>query len=365
MRDKDPACATGVSHLLEGFLKVLQVASSLFDWGGIERYVHYLDQGLTERGHDVRVVCPPDSALAKRAGQKEMLGIRGQFSLKSYVAYRRIGKTLRPDIAHIHFSPDFIMPALALKRTCGAKIVMTRHLVLPWSASKVKRYTKLFDHIIPVSDAVKRKLAESGVPQNMMTVAKAGVPNPTTPPAPLPEGPMVVGSFGRLVKEKGVDVLIKSAQGAPKVRIDVYGSGPAESELRQLCKESGLGDRVNFHGHIPDVAAAMNRVHVVCVPSMWDEAFPYSILEAMAMARPVVASRVGGLPEVVEEGVTGKLFERGNVQELAQILNEMDNSRSHLVKMGERAREVQQAEYTVPKMAERIEAVYRRALDNN
>ncbi len=343
-------------------MKVVQVASSLYDWGGIERYVRYLDEGLTGRGHEVKVVCPPGSPLAEKSPQKIPFANRSQFSIRTYLAFRRICRQTHPDIAHIHFSPDFVMPALALRQATNAKIVMTRHLVLPWSPPKVKRYTGLFDHIIPVSEAVARKLAESGVPRDMMTVAKAGVPDLSSIPQPMRGGPLRVGSFGRLVKEKGVDVLLRATSQVSNIQADIYGNGPAEEELRALAQELGLGDRATFHGFVPDVAGAMNQVHCVCVPSTWDEAFPYSILEAMAMARAVVASRVGGLPEVVQDGVTGRLFDRGDAEGLAMVLRDLSNDLESLATMGERGREVQQAEYTIPKMAERIETVYRKVL---
>lgn len=343
-------------------MRVLQVASSLYEWGGIERYVRYLDEGLTDRGHEVTVACPPNSPLAEKSPKSILFDNRGQFSFRTYAKFLRIGRELKPGIAHIHFSPDFIMPALALGRLPGTKIVMTRHLVLPWSKSKVKRYTKLFNHIIPVSGAVERALLGSGVPAGMMTVAKAGVPTPPTEPGQLPNGPIRVGCFGRLVEEKGVDVLLQAIAQAPEIRAEIYGNGPAEQNLKVLGLGLDLKDRATFHGFVTDVTVAMNSVHAVCVPSVWDEAFPYSILEAMAMARPVIASRVGGLPEVVEEGVTGRLFERGDHEGLASILREISGDLESLVKMGKRGREIQQAEYTIPKMAERIEAVYSKVL---
>lgn len=339
-------------------MKVLQVASSLYDWGGIERYVRYLDEGLTDRGHQVQVVCPPGSPLDERSPKKILHGNPGQFSLKTYLNYRRIGKGFRPDIAHIHFSPDFVMPALALRQTTKAKILMTRHLVLPWSPAKVKRYTKLFDHIIPVSEAVEKKLGGSGVPKEMMTVAKAGVPEPLLTQQPMPSGPLRVGSFGRLVPQKGIEVLLQAVEQLPEIYVDIYGSGPHEQALRGMATGN-----VTFHGFVPDVSQAMSEVHCVCVPSTWDEAFPYSILEAMAMGRPVVASRVGGLPEVVEDGGTGRLFDRGDAEGLGKVLSELGKDLDSLAKMGKRGREVQQAEYTLPKMAERIESVYRKVLD--
>ena len=348
-------------------MKVLQVASSLFEWGGIERYVHYLDQGLTDRGHQVVVSCPPGTPLASRSRVPECLvANRLKYSLRTYTQFRRIGTGLKPDIVHIHFSPDFVMPALALRQTTKAKIVMTRHLVLTWPPGKVRRYTSLFDHIIPVSKAVEEKLAQSGVPNDMMTVAKAGVPDPPAiEDTPQSHDGLTVGYFGRLVKEKGVDVLLRAAQVCPNVHVEIYGDGPELADLKSLASSLGLGERARFNGHITDVVSAMAALDVIAVPSVWDEAFPYSILEAMALGKPVVASRAGGIPEVVEDHQTGRLFDRGSHVGLAVVLTDMAAANAVLVKMGERARKVQQDEYTVPKMAERIEAVYRKVLEQS
>ena len=347
-------------------MKVLQVASSLFDWGGIERYVHYLDNGLTQRGHDVVVACPPGSPLASRASTPECLVSNHlKYSLRTYARFRRIGASLKPDIVHVHFSPDFVMPALAIRQTSNAKLIMTRHLVLPWPPAKVRRYVSLYDRIIPVSNAVEEKLAASGVPRSMMTVAKAGVPDPPSVATTVPAvGRLRVGFFGRLVKEKGIDVLLRAVKEAPSASVDIYGDGPEGSSLKALAANLGLGSRVVFHGFVTSVHEAMGSVDVVAVPSVWDEAFPYSILEAMAIGKPVVASKVGGIPEVVQDSVTGRLFDRGDHEGCSQIFRELGSDASKLATMGERSREVQQAEFTIAKMAERIEAVYRIALEN-
>ena len=345
-------------------MKVLQVASSLFEWGGIERYVHYLDIGLTDRGHQVVVACPPGSPLASRASIPECLVANHlKYSLRTYARFRRIGSSLKPDVVHVHFSPDFLMPALALRQTTQAKIVMTRHLVLPWSPAKVRRYTSIYDRIIPVSNAVEEKLANSGVPKSMMTVAKAGVPDaPEAIRTARSDGQLRVGFFGRLVREKGVDVLLKAVKGTPNATAEIFGDGPARTELGNIARELGISDRSTFHGYVSDVHLAMADVDVVAVPSLWDEAFPYTILEAMAAGKPIVASRVGGIPEVVEDGVTGRLFERGEASGFANVLAELGGDRANLAKMGDRGREVQRSEYTIPKMAERIDSVYRIAL---
>lgn len=346
-------------------MKVLQVASSLKDWGGIERYVAFLAEGLIARGIDTVVVCPGESPLSKRIPSLQVSFLnRAQYSMRTLIAFKRIAQMESPDIAHIHFSPDFIMPARAIRARSHAKVVMTRHLVLPWSASKVRRYTGLFDHIIPVSEAVQRKLAESGVPARMMTVAKAGVPAPQILSQSVPDREdLVIGCFGRLVAEKGVDVLLRAIKNLAKVRVEIYGDGPALSQLRDLADSLDLRDRVNFNGYVSDVWPAMSAVDAVCVPSVWEEAFPYSVLEAMAIGKPVIASIAGGLPEVVVDRETGRLFGKGNAEELSMVLDELQSHREFLDPWGRRAQELHVLEYTVERMAERIENVYRKVLD--
>jgi glycosyltransferase involved in cell wall biosynthesis len=344
-------------------MKVLQAASSLYDWGGIERYVHYLDQGLTARNHEVLVVCPDHSPLAARAKHLASVSNRFKYSMRTYIGYRRVIHEWKPDIVHTHFSPDFLIPARVAK-SAKSKCVMTRHLVLPWKPSRVKLYSHLYDGVIPVSEAVKRALVGSGFPEKKLYVAKAGVPNAEISGAspPLPTDPVRIGFFGRLVEEKGVDVLIRGIQLTGTARAEIYGTGPCESKLKGLAKELNLSDRVRFHGFVEDVVPAMASVDAVCVPSVWQEAFPYSVLEAMALGKTVIASKVGGIPEVVQDGLTGWLFPERDARVLAHRIEEIRDNRASVRTMGEAAQKVQRSEYTIDKMAERIEAVYDRLM---
>ncbi|HJP83512.1 MAG TPA: glycosyltransferase family 4 protein [Fimbriimonadaceae bacterium] len=344
-------------------MKVLQAASSLYDWGGIERYVHYLDQGLTARNHEVLVVCPDHSPLAARSKHFASVSNRFKYSMRTYIGYRRVIQEWKPDIVHTHFSPDFFIPA-RVARSANTKCVMTRHLVLPWKSSRVKQYSRLYDGVIPVSEAVKRALVESGFPESKLHVAKAGVPNGeiSSVSSPLPTDPVRIGFFGRLVEEKGVDVLIRAIQLTGTAKADIYGTGPSEPKLQGLAKELNLSDRVKFHGFVEDVGPAMASVDAVCVPSVWQEAFPYSVLEAMALGKAVIASNVGGIPEVVQDGVTGWLFPQGDARVLSHRIEEIRDNRTSVRTMGEAAQSFQRSEYTIDKMAERIGAVYDRLL---
>jgi glycosyltransferase involved in cell wall biosynthesis len=349
-------------------MKILQVGSGLFDWGGIERYVAYLTQGLIERGHAVCVTCPQGTPLDQRVSTtKACISIRRQVQITAFAQYLRFFREHKFDVVHVHFNPDFYAAALAARLARQGPVILTRHVALPWSPVKVRRYTRLFDHIIPVSHAVERKLAESGVPASQMTVAKAGSPplEPTLDRAAaraelgLAPGEFSVGSFGRLVPEKGIAHLIEATRNLPAhVRFDVFGEGPQRRALESQAATLGVTDKVRFRGFVSEVANAMLAVDCVAIPSTWDEAFPYAALEAMSVARPIVASRSGGLPEIVEEGRTGLLVEKGNAEQLATAIRSLADSPDAAQAMGERAKAIQLADYTVPRMAERIEAVY-------
>jgi glycosyltransferase involved in cell wall biosynthesis len=346
-------------------MKVLQVGSSLFDWGGIERYVLYLTEGLRERGHQVEVTCPPGSPLDKRISEgKRLLALHGQFRPSTVVPYLRLLRRNRYDVVHIHFSPDFIIPAWAARVTRQPLVVMTRHLALTWSRSKVKRYTKLFDHIIGVSEATRSKLLASGIPADFVSVAKAGCPalepasvrDESRSALGIGEDAFAIGSFGRLVKEKGVDLLASASSQLPEgVEVHLFGDGPLRADLERV-----QGPKLRVHGFTAAVADAMNAMDVVAVPSVWEEAFPYSVLEAMSLGKPVIASRVGGLPEMVDENVTGFLFDKGDSQGLISSIEALASDPARLASMSVAAKDRHAFAYTVAHMAERIEAVYER-----
>lgn len=333
-------------------LNILQCGASLYDWGGIERYIVYLVQGLTERGHAVTTAAPANSPLAQRLPHTE-INLRHRYDFRAWAAYIRLLKSQRFDLCHVHYSPDFVGVGYAA-RTTKTPAIMTRHLPQPWQKGKAKVYGKLYKHIIPVSDAVRIRLEESGILSAQMTVAKAGVPAlmPTKTYHTTNET-LQVGFFGRLVIEKGVEVLTEAVTGT-KIQAHIYGDGPAHESLQK-----GSPQNATFHGFVDSVTDSMAAMDVIAIPSTWEEAFPYSALEAMSLGKPIVASRIGGLPEIVNDPETGRLFTPRNATELRKILLELDANRPALQTMGDKARQIHQSEYTLQRMAERIEAVYR------
>ncbi len=342
----------------------MQIGSSLHSWGGIERYIAYLIQGLAARGHRLELTCPPNSPLAQKSAAP-WFGIsnRRTFNPVAYGRYVCLFQKGRYDIVHSHFSPDFLTVGLAARRVSGTKAIMTRHVALPWKPAKARLYAALYDRIIPVSEASYRALESSGIPAEKMQVAKAGCPplEPTRSASDVRQELCIdhetfaVGIFGRLAPEKGPGIALDAAAKLTcRARVLFFGDGPMYEEVLRRCEDRPA----QALGFKPNVANWMGGMDAVAIPSVWEEAFPFAALEAMSIGKPVIASDVGGIPEIVEHGVTGLLVAPNDPGALAAAIDELASDPNTARRMGDRGRSVHRANYTVPKMAERIERVY-------
>lgn len=349
-------------------MKILQIATSLRDWGGIERYVAYLSQGLESRGHEVNVAVPAGSPLAEKLAQRvHNIELKGQFDLRGWGPFIELARKERYDVVHAHFSPDFVIPVRAIRIASRSKIVMTRHLVQRWNPFKSWTYRSTFDHFIAVSDAVRDSMiSDSRIPADRVTTAKAGCDpleanverSESRRALGIPSEAFAAGFFGRLTIEKGADDFIRAAAMANQTSAHIFGDGPAMAELTAMPEAKS----VHFHGYIPNVADAMNAMDAIVIPSWWAEAFPYAVLEAMSLGKPIIACRVGGLPEMIEDGVTGILVAPKSPQDIAAALEGLMQNLDLREAMGCQARDRHQNHYLIEHFADRIEAVYRKVL---
>ena len=255
-------------------MRVLHVGSSMpDDWGGIEKYVATVAHAQATAGSEVMVVAPAGSPLETRCDVPTTdIILRRKFDVKALRRYLRLFRHRKFDVVVTHFSPDYVIPAVAARIARAGKAVLTRHLVEPFRRDRAVLYARLYDGFVGVSRAAAESVVASGIPAHRVLAVHGGcVPLVSGTDRELSRryhevtGPGV-GFFGRLVKEKGVDVLVEAKKLACEPwSLHVFGDGPEWSKLHELAKGTGTV----FHGKVDDVAACMDAMDVVVMPSRW------------------------------------------------------------------------------------------------
>jgi glycosyltransferase involved in cell wall biosynthesis len=299
----------------------------------------------------------------------------GSYHLHVYPRFGELVARVRPDVVHIDEEPYNLATwhALRLAQRHGA-----RTLFFSWQ-NLLRRYPPPFSWL--EREVLAR--AEAGIVGNRAAVdvwrAKGyrgplhiipqfGVdPDIFTPRGRPTDGAgptgFTVGYAGRLVPEKGVDVLLLALAQAPGVRLRIVGAGPERALLSDLVRRYGLGDRVSLEPMIPStrMPALLAELDALVLPSRsrpnWKEQFGRVLIEAMACAVPVIASDCGELPNVI--GDAGLVFPEDDVEALAAHLRALRDDAARRVALGARGRAHVLAHYTQQGVAERTVAVYR------
>ena len=194
-------------------------------------------------------------------------------------------------------------------------------------------------------------------------------PEPWGPPGGpelAPETPVLL-AICRLVPQKGVDVAIEALarvrERHPTVHLVVLGEGPLRDELSTLAARLGVSDALSLPGRVGDVAWWLRRAAVLVHPARW-EGFGLALLEAMLCERPVVASAVSSVPEIVDDGVTGRLVPPDDPAALAEAIGDLLDHPARASAMGEAGHALALGDFSVARMAERTAAVYEEALSS-
>jgi glycosyltransferase involved in cell wall biosynthesis len=211
-----------------------------------------------------------------------------------------------------------------------------------------QKWYKGFSAIVANGSVLQKRLVDEGI--QVDRVIYGGVPS--RPPRPPLNNPPVVGFVGRLVPEKGADILIKAfarvLQEVPNVKLLIVGDGPQKERLSQIIHDLGLAASVEMLGHLPraEMEARLSAAWVQVIPSLWDEPFGLVTIDAMMRGTAVIASAAGELANTVRHGETGLLVRPGDVDELAQALITLLKDREQAERMGEAGRDVALTHYS-------------------
>jgi len=220
---------------------------------------------------------------------------------------------------------------------------------------------KIVDFFVAPSHFLRNKMVEYGFPSDKVIHIPYFVDGRTAEPSSHNNGHILYS--GRLSYEKGLKTLVKAVSLCDSVKLFIAGSGPLKAELETTAKNIAP-EKVAFLGYLnrDRLQKAIDDAMFIVVPSEWYENLPYSILEPFASAKPVVGSRIGGIPELIKDRQTGILFQPGNVNDLVEKIRWMVEHPKERDEMGRRARELVEKEYNPELHYERLMEVYEAAL---
>lgn len=351
--------------------------------GGAESVVLTLTTGLLARGHRVTVAASVDAG----AGPHQFLetlkaeGVPVELTPPGYAAERRAvidlaGRMSRP-VVHSHGYRSDVLVRSA-RRALQAPIVSTVH-GFTGGGSRNRLYEWLqvralrgFDAVLPVSLPLAQLLSRRGVPASHVELTPNALASPGIRPdrteararlAPDAQGPLI-GWVGRLGHEKGCDIFLEALAGMRDVAWTacIVGTGPELAALQEMAARLRLEGRVVWAGVIPSAGRWFPGFDVLALSSR-TEGTPIVLLEAMNAALPIVASAVGGVPELLEQGRAGWLVPPLAPRELARALREVLADPAAAAAKGRAARDRAASVYAVEPWLDRHERVYRNLLN--
>lgn len=355
-------------------LHVVHVVLSL-DVGGLERNVINQIREGEKLGQRVSVVCVERPGIL--APKAESLGARviclekrPGFRLGVIGRMRTALRALAPDVVHTHqIGPLFYTGPAAvglgiplIVHTEHGKVDYAGRRRMRWLGRLAGRFAARFYCL--TSDMAEAVITQRIVPREKVRVIQNGIdtdfyrirhdPAAVRRSLGIPSDAFIIGTVGRLHEIKRQEVLIRSfarlRARVAGVHLLLVGDGPRRAELGDLAARLGLRESVHFAGYQDPTAPYLQAMNCFALTSR-SEGMPQSVLEASVVGLPVIASRVGGLPEVIDHGRTGMLFEAGDEEALEEGLWQLLSDREQARRMGEAGCDLVSARFSIRRMA--------------
>lgn len=347
-------------------------------WGGQEHRILAELTGFQRRGARVWLLAPASSGVSQRARQAgvEVLPLNTNRWLYPFHAIR-LARWLRREqveVLNTHSSRDGWLLGIAGRLARVPFLLRSRHIDVDYPNRLVSRhaYTTLADHVITTSDKIKYKLRDTfGMLPDQVTTIPTGIDlarfTPDGPAAELLPNPQrlpLVGMVSVLRSWKGHSTFLAAAKllvtGRLPVKFVIVGEGAIRGRIEQEIAELDLRESVTLVGHREDVPAVLRALSVLVIASTKHEGVPQIGLQALATKTPVVGSDVGGTPEIIRPGETGRIFPAGNAPALAAAIRETLAAESATRALAERGRALVERSHSLAAMLDRLDDLYRR-----
>ncbi len=383
-------------------MKICIVHNSYGKLSGEEIVVNNIQRLLQERGHDVIPFFRSSDEIEQMHFGRVKAFFSGVYSFSSRKTFRGLLNERKPDIVHIHNLFPLISPSILGEcRKAAIPVVMTVHnyrLICPnglfmtkgdiceacsggkeywcilrnceksfskslgyalrnYTARTLQLFLKNVNLFATLTKFQRQKLIEASYPPERIQI----IPNAVSTSGEFGTNDEVgayVGYIGRVSPEKGISVLLEAARRCPEIPFKVAGACDRMNELRSLAPSN-----LEFVGHLdPDVVGAFYaKSRIIVLPSIWYEGFPMVIAEAMSYGKAVIVSRIGGFPEIVDDGMTGLMFEPGDSTCLAEKIRYLWGNPDICRRMGKAGKEKASHEYSASKYYDRLLMAYRKA----
>ena len=357
-------------------MRILHLITTL-DLGGAERHLYYLVREMIKKGYRIDVAYL--KGQGKMGGLFQELGVR-VFPLNMHTVFAprgilRLYRLIRENrylLIHTHlFKADFLGGIVGKLAGCP-RIISTKHNIDLYLKKPLLKFVGraiacLNYRIVAISRAVRDFLLDTGFPPEKIEVIYYGIERPQVSGEksfPWGDGRTKIICVARLYPQKGhiylIEALKKLKNTCPHFLCLFVGDGPLRDFLKKKVKDKGLEKEIRFLGWREDVPELISQSDFLVLPSLW-EGFGLVLLEAMLLGKPVVATRVGPIPEVVEDGVTGLLVPPRDVDGLVEKMKELLNSPTLREKMGKKGEERACSLFSLEKMAQQYDRLYKKA----
>ena len=352
-------------------LSIVHTEASL-GWGGQEIRILSESQGMIRRGHDVKLLCPPEArifteargygvpAIALPIGRKRPVGVKVLYAwLKGHHC----------NVVSTHSSTDSWLAAFALL-AMGRPIptVRTRHISAPVPGNAPTRwlYTRATARIVTTGEALKKELVErNGFPAQRIDSVPTGIDTARFRPGDrnaaraklnLPLERKLVGIVATLRSWKGHRFLIEALP--PDARLVIVGDGPQRAALEELAARLQLGQQILFAGNQSDVVPWLQALDVFALPSYANEGVPQALIQAMLVGLPCVTTSVGGIPELAIHEQTALVVPPQDSKSLGEALQRLLADEPLSKKLGAAARAHAAANFSYQGMLDQMERIY-------
>lgn len=361
-------------------LRVLTLVDRPVEGGGGEQLARTVAIKLDPARFD-RVLCATRPTSAATLASIEDAGVRvleldrrSRTALADWLPLVAFLRNERVDVLHTHKFGSNLWGTV-LGRLAGVPVVVAHEHTWSFEGQRMRRLldreviARAADVIVSVSREDRRRMIEiEHIDPDRIRLVPNGIPPiglangaPVRAELGIPDAAPVIGAVASLRPQKSLHLLVESAAmlttDIPDLRVLIAGDGPDEGRIRSLVTSLGLEDTVLLLGHRQDIPCVLGALDVAVCSSDW-EGSPLAVIEYMAAARPVVATRVGGVPDLIEHGAHGLLVERGDVQGLAGAIATLLRDADLREAMGARARRRQRLEFGIDRMVDRIQLLY-------